>query len=96
MGLDDAIAEDWPERWAKANNGHGQSKKRNNLRKAYKTHLAFLAFKAANPHARCGNCTEFKPIPVHANGGMQCELESDFHGYAITTANRVCVKWTSV
>lgn len=90
--LDAALAAAWPARWAKANDSRpGASKRRNNLRKAWRAHLAFVAFKAANPEACCGNCDSFKPMPHDSR--MQCEAESDFYGYQIVTADGVCTKW---
>lgn len=89
---DAAIAAAWPVQWAKANDARpGASKRRNKLRSHWNGHLALEAFKAANPEARCGNCNSFKPMPHDSR--MHCEAESDFYGYQITTADRLCMKW---
>ena len=95
--LDEAIAAAWPDRWARANAPRtGASKRRNNLRKAWKAHLTYQAFVAANPNARCGNCTHMKRVPhrtaAHRDAN-HCELDSDFYGYQITSPESVCARW---
>lgn len=40
--------------------------------------------------ACCGNCRHYGRVPVSKE--RCCDLESDFHGYAITTADRICDK----
>lgn len=92
MDSDVAIARDWPDKWARANSGHSQSKKRNNLRKQFRQHLAFQEFKRAHPDASCASCVNFERMPLRTE--MHCAAESDFHGYAITTAEKVCMNWT--
>jgi hypothetical protein len=91
MEHDAAIAAAWPDRWAKANADRpGASKRRNNLRKVWRAHLSHSAFVAANPDARCGNCANFKQMLFSEK--HYCELDSDFHGYAITQADGVCIR----
>lgn len=92
---DAAIAKLWPDRWAKANDPtkRNRSKARQQLRKAYANALAFDAFVAANPNARCGNCKHFEKVPHDSKGLWHCSIESDFHGYAITYDGNRCIKW---
>lgn len=93
--LDAEIAATWPSRWAKANAARpGASKRRNVLRRAFAGFKADLAFKVANPNARCGNCRHYKPLPFASKRHTHhCEIESDFAGYSCTTVNHVCVRW---
>lgn len=79
--IDAAIAAAWPEKWAKANADRpGASKRRNNLRKSWAASQELAAFKAAHPHASCGNCDNHA---THFSQGDYCLLESDFHGLAV-------------
>ena len=90
---DAAIAAKWPDAWAKANDPsrRNRSKARQQIRQRYRLSLEFAAFKQANPDARCGNCDSFGPMPHDSR--MMCGAESDFHGYAIATADGLCMKW---
>ena len=94
---DGAIAEAWPERWRKANDARPwASKRRNNLRRAWKVYRAHQAFVAANPAARCGDCQHMKRVPYRTSADRDanyCELDSDFHGYQITDPASVCTRW---
>lgn len=92
---DAAIAERWPDRWAKANDPakRNRSKARQQIRKAYADALAYDAFVLANPTARCGNCEHFEKVPHDTKGQWHCSIESDFHGYAIAKADGICTKW---
>lgn len=90
--LDTELARDWPERWEKANSGKGQSKKRNNLRKLYRGHVAYRAFVAANPEARCSNCQHMGVVPLRKDTN-HCELDHDFYGYQIVKLDQVCTRW---
>lgn len=92
--LDAIIAAAWPERWGKANTGRLQSKRRNQLRKAWRCHLELEALKAANPHAKCANCRHCADVPHTAHRPKKhCELDSDFYGYLLVKPNHVCTRW---
>jgi hypothetical protein len=93
--VDAAIAERFPSEWARANDGslRGRSKARNNLRKRYRYVVELEAFKAANPDARCGNCAHGDLNPSVGIKGLSCELDSDFHGYAMVDPANVCARW---
>lgn len=89
---DGDIARDWPDRWERANNPtlRGRSKARNNLRKAYRGWRAQIDFMRANPTASCLNCQHRKQMPLDTR--FHCELDSDFHGYAVLASNNPCVR----
>lgn len=40
--------------------------------------------------ASCGNCQHFGRIPISKD--RCCDLDSDFSGYAITTADKICAR----
>lgn len=93
LALADAeIARVWPDRWARANDPtlRGRSKARNNLRKQYRKWRAQIDFMEANPTASCLNCQHRRKMPVDAR--FYCDLDSDFHGYAVLTSNNPCVR----
>lgn len=81
-------AELWPDRWAatEALTGKRRSNRRASLRAQAKNHDALAALPAM---ARCGTCAHFIKSPV----GRACDLDSDFHGYALTTAGARCARW---
>lgn len=78
----------WPDRWAAMERltGKRRSNRRASLRAQAKNHDALAALP---PHARCGTCEHFIKSPV----GRACDLDSDFHGYALTTATDRCARW---
>lgn len=99
MTQDEAIEAAWPDRWAKANDPRpNASKRRNNLRKHWRNHVALTDFKATHPDARCGNCSHMGRVPhrtaAHRDANF-CELDSDFHGYQITSPDSVCTRWSN-
>ena len=50
------------------------------------------ALKAAGSF--CSNCAHCSPYPTPGRKGeVICDLDSDFHGYAITKPERVCPRW---
>ena len=81
-------AELWPERWAacEALTGKRRSNRRASLRKQAQNHDALEALPII---ARCGTCEHFIKSPV----GRACDLDSDFHGYALATAESRCARW---
>lgn len=90
---DAAIAELWPEAWARANdpNLRNRSKARQQIRQRYKFHLAMEAFQKAKPHARCGVCEHYEPVPHSSSGKFHCSLGSDFYGYSIAKPDGLCL-----
>lgn len=44
-------------------------------------------------NARCGNCANRGRFPDRP-AQMTCDLDSDFHGYALTTADGLCHRWS--
>jgi hypothetical protein len=91
--VDHEIAAAWPDKWARANNPalRSRSKARNNLRKSWRGHKEWLAFKAANPTAACANCRYNTPMPN--DGRSTCDVGSDFHGYSmIRDVSSVCTE----
>ena len=95
---DAAIAALWPEAWAKANNPalRNRSKARQQIRQRYKFHLEMDALQKAKPHARCGVCKHYEPVPHSSGGKFHCSIESDFHGYQITTPDNLCLKFKGI
>ncbi len=93
MKVDAVIATLWPGDWARANDSRltNRSKARNRLRKRYAEHLLMQEFKARHPNARCGSCAHFGRMPVSQQ--RTCILDSDFDGYALTSADKVCRRW---
>lgn len=81
-------AELWPDRWSACESltGKRRSNRRASLRKQAQNHDALAALPSI---ARCGTCNHFIKSPV----GRACELDSDFHGYALTTAEKRCARW---
>lgn len=64
--------------------------KRKQERIAYEATCAALKSGGASC-ANCGNCS---PYPGPGNKGqIICDLDSDFHGYAVTKPERVCPRW---
>jgi hypothetical protein len=63
--------------------------KRERDRSAY--HSAMMALRAAG--RSCGSCQHFG----HARslGKRCCELDSDFEGYVIRTADELCPRWAA-
>lgn len=92
---DAAIAARWPDAWARANDTSlpRRSKARQQLRMRYKHAVALEEFRAANPTARCGNCAHGDRDPTPGIRGLSCELDSDFHGYAMVHPDSVCTRW---
>ena len=88
---DAAIAIRFPSEWARANDTRlrNRSKARQQLRQRYRIALEMDALRAANPHAKCANCSNRGSW----NGKMICDLDSDFGGYAITDPASLCVRW---
>ena len=81
-------AELWPDRVAamEALTGKRRSSRRASLRRQAEHHDAMAALPAV---ARCGTCAHFITSPV----GRACDLDSDFHGYALTSADNRCPRW---
>lgn len=81
-------AELYPDRWARMEGltGKRRSNARATLRRNAENHDALAALPAV---ARCGTCVHFINSPV----GHACDLDSDFHGYALTTADKRCARW---
>lgn len=96
-GIDGDIANAWPDRWAKANAARpGASKRRNNLRKAWKSHVEWQDFMSAHPNARCGNCTNFQ-TQTSPSSRTICLADSDFYGDAIAKSDTLaCVRWLPI
>jgi hypothetical protein len=95
LALDAEIARVWPVEWRKANDPtrRNRSKARNNVRKRWLAMLELGAFRAANPDARCANCTHCKPYKSRDKNECHCELASDFYGYSLTKLDHVCTRW---
>jgi hypothetical protein len=94
--IDEQIAREWPQRWAKANEPRpGASKRRNNLRKCWKYAQEIACFRAANPTARCETCRNWQPVPHSKKAERHCSVQSDFYGYQITKPDAVCTYWKS-
>lgn len=76
------------------NRGPGERlrKQRYRTRKLAEHHTAMDALRTKG--ASCATCTGFAKAP-HGLQGHVCEPESDFHGYAMTTADRLCIKYSS-
>lgn len=89
------ISRVWPERWAKANDARpGASKRRNNLRKAFRNYLERTAFVAANPEACCANCAHMAINFTRKQ--PHCELDSDYYGDQLVKPDYVCTKWKGI
>jgi len=89
--LDAKIAKLWPKKWAKANAPRpGASKRRNRLRRAYRTYAEYVEWRANNPDAYCSNCVHFEDAPMLPNH-KHCSIKSDFYGYAVVPATHVCM-----
>lgn len=53
-----------------------------------------LELKAAG--STCANCENFSPYPGPGERArFICDLDSDFYGYAVTTPERVCPRWSA-
>lgn len=93
--VDAEIARIWPARWAKANAARpGASKRRTNLRKAFRQYQAHTAFVASNPDARCGNCAHV--AMKHTRDQPHCELDSDYYGDQLVKLDGVCTRWIAL
>lgn len=81
-------AELWPDRWREGEGltGKRRSHRRASLRAQAKNHDALASLPSV---ARCGTCAHFIKSPV----GRACDLDSDFHGYALTKAEDRCARW---
>ncbi len=86
--LETLAAHLFPVQWARAVAGPHASKKKRQLRQRAQAAQKVAALSAAG-HT-CGDCAAF-----HATGpcGAYCELDTDFHGYARTTADDLCPRW---
>ncbi|TNE58642.1 MAG: hypothetical protein EP341_03230 [Sphingomonadales bacterium] len=91
---DEKIAEAWPDEWARANSGANGSKKRSSLRKRFIAAYNHEQFVKNNPSAKCANCDHCSIYQWSRTGNeFTCDLDSDFHGYALTKLNDVCIHW---
>ena len=77
----------FPDAWAKARTG----RRRTQLRKMGEQQDLMARLKT-DRSACCSNCNSFDKYP-HGKGHI-CKMDSDFHGYAMTTADSLCPKWT--
>jgi hypothetical protein len=82
----------FPAEWKKwcARTGPGASKRRQQLRKAAEDTVKIDVLRANA--ASCGTCANFQKKGPY---GPHCELDSDFHGYALTQAANLCSRWTA-
>lgn len=78
----------YPDRWARmeALTGKRRANARRTLRLQAENHDALAALPT---HASCGTCEHFIKSPV----GRACDLDSDFHGYTLTSAEKRCARW---
>ena len=92
--LDEQIARDWPEKWDKANdqNRVGASKRRNNIRRAYREAQAFDVWRAQHPTASCASCEHASPH-TDAEYPFACDLEATGGWIAPVAAAHVCTWW---
>lgn len=92
--LDEQIARDWPEKWTRANdpNRPGASKRRNNIRRAYREAQAFKAWRAKRPNASCAGCANVSTLyaPKHP---LTCDLEATGGSCMPVAADHVCMSW---
>lgn len=90
--LDALVAKRYPAEWARALKQ--KSGFRTKLRKRFKDEQEIEALRSVG--CRCANCASFEPMPLMSGhpGEMMCAAHSDFHGYSITTAEKLCKHWT--
>lgn len=92
--IDAAIAKLWPAAWARANDPRlrNRSKARQQIRKRYRDHVAYVEFRKSFPTAACKNCAN-RSEPHLMPGKLACDLDSDFHGYQLVDSENVCTRW---
>lgn len=90
MDLNARAAELYPDRWSimEAATGKRRARMRHSLRALAANHDALATLPA---DARCGTCVHYIKSPV----GRACDLDSDFHGYALTKADDRCARWAA-
>lgn len=92
--IDTEIARNWPKQWARANDPSkpGASKRRNNIRRAYREAQAFKAWRAKNPTASCAGCKNASTLyaPKHP---LTCDLEATGGCIQPVAADHVCMSW---
>lgn len=86
----------FPREWAAVEHKVGASKKRQQLRQRAEQEVVWRKVKAEldAKGATCGNCRHCSPYPMSRNGELSCDLDTDFHGYAIVKPTHVCARWS--
>lgn len=91
MSERDALAKKYfPKQWDAAQ-AVGKSKKRTQLRKAAEDMKEKERLRSIG--ASCANCASFKKVQIGTYLKDTCEADSDFYGYALTSATNLCSKW---
>lgn len=85
-------AEMFPREWAAALKVTGKrgNNRRANLRKRALNEQAMIPLRAKG--ATCATCRHRRRVAGIAE--PVCDLDSDFHGYAITALDRLCPDWS--
>lgn len=82
----------FPADWARMETMTG--KRRSRMRATLRNRAVYQTALAALPaKARCGTCAHHGRFPTDPR--MTCELDSDFHGYAIVTPDHKCPRWAT-
>lgn len=92
---DAAIAAEWPEAWARANDParSGASKRRTKLRKEWATAQKIKLLKAEG--RSCRTCVNFGSTSAFSERETVCDLHSDFYGYQMAKPTGLCADWKS-
>lgn len=92
--IDTEIARNWPKQWARANDPSkpGASKRRNNIRRAYRQAQEFKAWRAKHPTASCAGCAHARPYTDRAFP-FTCDLEATSGCIQPVAADHICMWW---
>lgn len=84
----------FPDRWARVASltGRKGQEARRTLRRQAESEIILRPLRAAG--ASCGSC-KFRGKHPHMRAQPTCDIHSDFHGYALTTLDRLCVQYAA-